>query len=248
VLETIQPSALGLGHGHEPHHDLRHGGNLNERVDVNTDHVLGIDATHLGCDVRTGITPLHAIPLIAESPHQLGECLRDSMMRPPGSTERAGEAMSGDRRNDEMKCVGGVAAVRARIAERSDQVDELHDRARPPVDEHERCGGRLRRPHVQEVHGLPVDRGNALRIRVERRLVRAPVVLRPPILGELLQVVRRDAATPAQAGQVIGPPRGAQPPLEVVEVCVGNGDAKGRQRGLGHEPPPDTEWNILFRR
>jgi hypothetical protein len=80
-----------------------------------------------------------------------------------------------------MEGVRRVAAVGAGVGERPDHVEELDDRARPPVGEHDRQSIGLGRSHVQEVDVLPVDGGDELRELVEAGLVVAPVVGVAPI-------------------------------------------------------------------
>jgi len=62
---------------------------------------------------------------------------------------------------------------------------------------------------------------------VELRLLRAPVVLRVPVPGELLQAAQRYAAAPPHAGQLAGPPGAGEPAAQVVNVGLGDLDAEG---------------------
>src|ERR671911_619798 len=77
----------------------------------------------------------------------------------------------------------GVATVGARVCERSDDAQELHNRAGVSMadDQRERTG--LGGAHVQEVYVLAVDGSGELRILVELRLPLAPVVFVLPVLG-----------------------------------------------------------------
>ncbi len=115
-----------------------------------------------------------------------------------------------------MEGVRWVAAVCARIGERTDDLEELHDRPRPAVGDQERQGGRLRRAHVQEVQVLPVDSGGELRERVQPGLVLTPVVGGAPVLGQLSQVGERHPVVPADAGELLGPAGPAQALAKVV--------------------------------
>src|SRR6266699_3635260 len=140
-----------------------------------------------------------------------------------------------------------------RLCERADHVQELHDRAGPAVQQQERPGVRLGRAHVQEVHGGPVDRGDELGIGVELRLLGAPVVFGRPVRGEFPQVAGRDAAAPAGAGQVAGPPGPDQPLAEVVDVSLRDADPVrpdtggragllGRGVSVRHVPDASSHW------
>ena len=55
----------------------------------------------------------------------------------------------------------------------------------------------------------------------------APVVAGPPVVGELGQVVQRDAAGPADSGQFARPAGVGEPVVQVVEIGLGDLDAEG---------------------
>ena len=154
-----------------------------------------------------------------------------------------------------MERVGRVAAVRGRVGERADQVGELHDRARPAVQEQQRRGTGLGGADVQEVQLRAVYGGHELGIGVEGRLVCPPVVSGGPGFGgQLAQVGGGDAAFPAGAGQVAGPPGPGQALAKIVDLGLRDADAVGpeavvvrhtatmRTGGRGHRcrPGPAT--------
>ena len=58
---------------------------------------------------------------------------------------------------------------------------------------------------MQEVDGLTVDLGRVLRELIQSGLVLAPVVAGTPVLGQVLEVVERNAPAPADTRQLIGP-------------------------------------------
>src|SRR5262249_1182134 len=66
--------------------------------------------------------------------------------------------------------------------------------------------------------------GGELGELVQAGLVLAPVVGRPPVLGELLQVAEGHPAGPADARQLVGPAGARQPVPQVVELCLGDVD------------------------
>jgi hypothetical protein len=107
--------------------------------------------------------------------------------------------------------VGRVAAVGTRVAQWADDVQELGDRAGPPVDEHQRGGLGLGRANMREVKGLPVNVGGELGQLVQPGLVLAPVVAVGPVGGELPQVAGRDAATPSLAAELAAPAGTGEP-------------------------------------
>jgi hypothetical protein len=84
--------------------------------------------------------------------------------QPTGRLTR--EAVAGYRRQDQVEGVRGVAAVRRRIGERADGLEQLNDRAGPPVRHDQRQSVLVRRPHVDEVDVHPVDLGRELGQRV----------------------------------------------------------------------------------
>jgi hypothetical protein len=137
--------------------------------------------------------------------------------------------------------VGGVAAVGARVGERADDLQELHDRAGPAVGEDQGQRVRLRRADVHEVDGVPGELGGELREGVEPGLLLAPVVGGGPVGGQVAQVADGDAVAPADAGRLVGPAGARQPVAQVVQVGRGNVELEGPDRGVGlvdHEQLP----------
>src|SRR5690242_4311108 len=104
-----------------------------------------------------------------------------------------------------MKRVGGVTAVCARVAERTDDIEELRDRTGPAVRDHEWQRVGFGRARVDEVHLLAVDTGEEVRPPVEARFLRAPVELVAPVLTQLLQVRAVGAVAPTRVRDLVGP-------------------------------------------
>ena len=98
-----------------------------------------------------------------------------------------GEAVAGDGRQHEVERVLGAAAVRGRIGEGADGLEQFDDRARPAVRHDQRQRVLVRRLHVDEVDVQPVDLGLELRQRVQSRFAPAPVVFGRPVAGEFLR-------------------------------------------------------------
>ena len=157
-------------------------------------------------------------------------------MRPesqPSSAGSAGEAVAGHRRHDQVERVLGVAAVRGRVGERADCLEQLDDRARPPVGHDQRQGVLVRRPHVDEVDVHAVDLGHELRQRVELRLALAPVVLRRPVVGQRLSR-RQLHALRAVVDELPGrPARRRDATEQVVELLVWDLEVEGPDLGCG---------------
>ena len=141
------------------------------------------------------------------------------------------------------KASAGVAAVGARVGERADDVQELHDRAGPTVGQDQGQGVGFRGADVREVDVGPVDGGGELRELVEPGLLLAPVVAVGPVGGQLLEVTEGDAAGPPDAGQLVGPAGAVQPVAQVVQVGLGDVDPERPDRGVrgvggGHRSAP----------
>ena len=122
-------------------------------------------------------------------------------MRPdsqPSSVGSPGEAVAGQGRQHQVECVLGGAAVRGRVGQRADGLEQLDDRAGPAVRHDQRQRVLMPRPDVDEVDLDPVDLGRELRQRVQPRLARCASRTRSPSSG------RAPAASPA-ARPAIGP-------------------------------------------
>ena len=152
--------------------------------DVYADHVIGRDATHLWGDERAGVVAVRAVAVIAESVHQGGPGARGAVAVPASLCRRAGEAVARQRRNDQVEGVPWIAAVGARIAERADDVEVLHDRGRPAVRKDQRRRIRLGGADVQEMDRLSVDRRRELGVGVQPRFPGAPVVAVAPAVDQ----------------------------------------------------------------
>src|SRR4029077_17185403 len=135
----------------------------------------------------------------------------------------------------DMESVFRPPPVAGGIAERPDDLDELHDRSRPSVRENDRHGvpararpggenDRQRVPgrggHVDEVNAEPVDLGAVLWEGVEASLEPAPVVLVAPVSDQRLSLLEGYALRPVTDGFPLRPPRGRQPKLEIVECLL----------------------------
>jgi hypothetical protein len=195
--------------------------------------MLGVDPAQLGGDERAPVAPLGAVAPVAEAGHQLGPGDGDAVGGPAGLAGRAGEAVAGQGRDHQVEGVARVAAVGAWVGQRADDAQELHDRAGPAMGEDQRQGLWLRGADVEEVDRLAVDGGGELRVLVQPRLVLAPVVAVTPVGGQLLEIVERHPAAPADPGQLVGPAGTGQPVAQVVEVGLGDVDPERPDPGVG---------------
>ena len=213
-----------------------------EQVDVDADQPVGCHAAH-----RVGVEGAHVAALgdvagVAEAAHQLRPGLRDAAGAPADLRRLGGEAVAGDGRQHQVEGVLGAAAVRGRVGERADGVQQLEDRAGPAVGHDQRQRVLVRRPHVDEVDVHAVDLGHELRQRVELRLGRAPVVVGRPVARERLQgrqlnalrpVVRRAPCWASASPRCAGAGRPAAP----LESRRGRGGSRLRCPAAAIRPP-----------
>jgi hypothetical protein len=145
-----------------------------------------------------------------------------------------------------MEGVLAAAAVRRRIGQRADRVDQLDHRAGPAVGHEQRQRILVRRRDVDEVDVYAVDLGDELRKRVHARLNPAEVVLGSPVAGEGLQDFELDSLRPVGDELLARPPcRGDAPAqiddllFEILDVERPNLGASSRRLGRdGHVLPP----------
>ena len=81
---------------------------------------------------------------------------------------------------------------------------------------------------------VAVDLGAELRERIEPSLLGPPVVRSAPVVSQFPGVVERDALCPSHAGCLVGPASGVKSPMQVIELFLGDVDAKGTDLS-GHE-------------
>ena len=140
-LERAELALLLLGHAGELRRVAR--GEGEDLGDVHADDVLGVEPADFRRDHRTGVVADGPVALVAEAAHEFDPRRGDPVDVPAGLAGRAGEAVAGDRGDDEVEGDGGVAAVRAWVAQRTDHVEKLDDRPGPAVGDDERERVRL---------------------------------------------------------------------------------------------------------
>src|SRR5215218_7235785 len=150
---------------------------------MRADDVLGFDAGQHPGDAGADVATVGTVALIAEAAHQLGPCPGYARHVPARLPHRDGEPVARDRRSHHVEGICRVAAVGARVGERSDDAQELYNRAGVPVAYYQRERTGLGGSDVQEVDVLAVDGGGELRILVELRFLLAPIVSVLPVLG-----------------------------------------------------------------
>ena len=210
--------------------------------DVHADDVLGIDASQIGADHRSRVVADGAVSIVAESRHQLGPGGGDPHVVPASIARGTGESEPRNRRDDEVKRIGATLPVRHRIGQRPDHVEELDDRARPPMGQDQRKRVRLPRSHVQEMDALTVDRGLGWRALVEARFPPSPFVAVEPVVDEMPNVRDRNSVVRAGIDQLLTPTRPLETTAQVVEVELRDFDSRrandllgDRDAAAGHE-------------
>jgi hypothetical protein len=192
-----------------------------QQVQMDADDPVGPGTAELPGYGRSPVAALYPVPCVAQTRHQLGERHGHPLELPARLRRRPGQAEPGDAREYQVERVGGVAAVRARVSERADDIGELYDRAGPAVRHKQRGCVRFGRPEVGEVDVRTVDRGGELRPLVQLGLRGPPVVHVPPVVRELLEVVARDAVCPAHTRQFVGPAGAVETLVEIVQIALG---------------------------
>ena len=186
--------------------------------------MIGVVPAELGADHRAGVVAHGPVSLVAEPRHQLRPRSGDALVGPARLAGRAREAEAGKGGDHEVERVGRSRAVRPRVRERFDHVDELDDRARPAVCHDQRERVRLGRTDVEEVDVLAIDRGRELGEPVQPGLPRAPVVAVQPAVRKASYVRERDPVVGPGPGHLVRPAGSSEPVSEVVEVLLGDVD------------------------
>jgi hypothetical protein len=196
-------------------------------------HVVRILPADERGDGRAPVGALCAVPVVAEAGHQADPGPGDPLDAPAVAGRSVAEAVAGQRRADDVERVPRVAAVRHRVGERADRLEELYDRSRPAMGEDERQRVVVGRADVQEVDPEAVDRGTELRQGVQAPLGGPPVVLLGPVPAQRAQVAQGDALRPVVGGLLIRPSRAPQAFPQVGQCGLGDVEAE-RDHFLGH--------------
>ena len=108
------------------------------------------------------VAALGDVARISEAVHQLRPGLRDAAGVPAELGGLAGEAVAGQGRQHQVERVLRLSAVRGRVGERADGLEQLDDRARPAMRHDQRQRVFVLGAHVDEVDVEPVDLGREL--------------------------------------------------------------------------------------
>src|SRR5918994_923732 len=110
-----------------------------------------------------------------------------------------------------------AAAMRGRIREWTDQVQQLEDRSGPAMGHDQRQRIRLGRPYVDEVDVHSVDGRQELRQGIEPGLGPAPIVGGLPVFHECPQPMGWDALRAVGHRLTVRPTGCRKPPAQVIQ-------------------------------
>lgn len=173
-------------------------------------------AHHAGADV----VGVDREVLVAEGAHQGDEGLAVLRRVPVLGRRGVGEAEARERRDDD------VERVRLVSGQLLGEVEELHERARPAVDEQEGSGARPCAAQMDAVDREAVHIDAEVREAVDPLLDGPPVEPCPPVSDQLAHVVDRDAGAPPGRRLRRDVARPLEPRAEVVELLFGDVDAE----------------------
>src|SRR2546426_11567307 len=89
----------------------------------------------------------------------------------------------------------------------------------------------MTRADVYEMNVEPIDRGHELRQGIQLRLRLPPVVARPPVANERLQLFQLDALRSIGNRFAVGPPRRREALAEIDDSVFRNLDVEGADCG-----------------
>ena len=179
-------------------------------------------AAHCVGDGGAHVATLGDVAGIAEAAHQLRPRRRDAADVPAELRRLCREAVAGQGRQHQVERVLGATAVRGRVRERADDLQQLDDRAGPAVRHDQRHRVLVPRLHVDEVDVHPVDLGRELRQRVQSRLARAPVVIGRPVARERLHRRQLHALRPICDELSGRPARRVDAAAQLIELLLRN--------------------------
>src|SRR4029077_13642779 len=130
-----------------------------------------------------------------------------------------------------MECIVGVPTKPCWCGERTNYLQELHERARPPVGKDDGYGVGMRGPCVDEVNTKPVDSCAEMWKRVCTRFEAPPVISIPPVRDERPRFRERDTLRPVRSRLLFGPTSVAESLLEVLQCRLRYMNLEGHNVG-----------------
>jgi hypothetical protein len=206
----LQPDDLGVDVGGQPGRDgpaateVPGPVTVEERellpgADVDPVQRIGVLVPELAGDQRPDIAAGGGVPVVPEDAGHEGVPEVGDLPEVHVRIVRqgSGEPEAGHRGDDHVERLGRVAAVRARVGQRVDDLGPVPERPRPPVGQNQR--GRLRADPslAHEVDRHALDLHPVVLVDVDRGLGLAPAVVGAPVVDELLQIGPVHAVVPA---------------------------------------------------
>ncbi len=182
-------------------------------------------------DDRAPVAALRHILLVPEPVHQLRIRPRDARRGPAGRARLAREPVARHRRNHDVEGIRRVPAMRRGIGERLDQLQQLDERAWPPVAQDDRQRVLVLRADMDEVDVQPVDLGDEVRQRLDLRLELSEVVVIGPVLRERLDRPELHALRGVVHRLLLREARGLEARLQVLDVRLVELDGERTDRG-----------------
>ncbi len=202
------------------------------QVEVDAEQSCRRLARHRVGDGGAPVAALGDVAGVAEALHQLRPGSRDVVGVPAGAGWLAGEAVTGNRRHDEVERVFRPSVMSRGIRERADDLEQLDHRAGPAMRHDQRHGVRMTRADVDEVNVHVIDRRHELGQGVEPGLGLSPVVARSPVTHQLLEFCELYALRPIIDRLPVGPARGGDASAEIGKCFFRNIGVEGTDCGV----------------
>ena len=201
----------------------RHG---RRQVDVDSEQSRRRVSPHRFGDDRPPITALGDIARIPQPVHQLRPGSRDAVGVPPRRGRLRREAETGHRRKHQIERILGAPAMRRRVRERTDGLQQFDDRAGPAVrhDQRQRVG--VGRANVDEVDVETIEARHELRQAVQLRLEPPPVIFGAPVPHEFLELRERRSLGSVINRLSVGPARRGDASTQLVDLRLRDLDAE----------------------
>ena len=189
---------------------------------------VGVVERNEPADDAAPVAALHAVALVAEPRHQLGDdrapSSRDCSRARAGLPEKP---KPGSEDRDDIEGILGAAAVLHRVGQRPDDFGELDERSRPAMGD--RSGKAFGTFDCWWMKWIvePSMVGLELIEFVQLALLCAPVEPVAPVGDERLQIGEVGAVVPAGSGNLIRKAGAGEPRLEIAQRLVRNLNLEG---------------------
>src|SRR5215469_9952288 len=186
---------------------------------MKSDYMCRGFVSYIPCYCRTKVTALDTVAGIPQSIHQDDERFRHAFRAPTPGCSRSREAETRKGGDDHVECRHTPVCW---PCEWGDQFHKLEYRTRPSVNQQQGYGVGTWRALMDKVNLLPVDDCGVLVETIDSRFLRAPVVLRLPVVRQVADFLDVCPVFPSCARQLIGPAGRRQSSLEIDKNVVRN--------------------------